>query len=298
MDFSILRSLARLAGTPLEGENLARVVALLDRDDTRPTPDSTAEPNSNADLEMESYRVDATAVGVFRIVGELFVATAEFFPAPHAGEQAMQKLADLNQLADQQGLDPYTANDLDPWELDGEVRTTAVHGGYAQAAEACQDGRRRLLGLLLASTALRRVAGWETDAVLLGRGYDYYILRTHRDGTIDLSYGEQPLDAYARYAKVVGDLAEQLVPPDDPHRLGRVSPLLPPTVRAWLYRAAAEAIGDQARVTSGVGLKSLVKAGDLSRDARRPGRLSVAALACSLHTDSATLKRAISAASG
>jgi hypothetical protein len=298
MDFPALRSLARLSGTPLEGEDLARVVALLDSDETRPTPDPSGEQESDADLELESYRVDAIAVGVFRIAGELVVATAELFPAPHADEQATQKLADLNQLADQHGLDPYTADDLDPWEVDGEVRTTAVHGGYAQPVEACQDGRRRLLGLLLGSAALRRVAGWETDAVLLGRGYDYYILRTHRDGTIDLSYGEQPLDAYARYAKVVGDLAEELVPPDDPHRLGKVSPLLPPTVRAWLYRAAAEAIGDQARVTSGVGLKSLVKTGDLSRDARRPGRMSVAALACSLHTEPATLKRAISAASG
>jgi hypothetical protein len=204
MDVPALRSLARLSGTPLEGEDLARVVALLDSDETRPTPDPSGEQESDADLELESYRVDAAAVGVFRIAGELVVATAELFPAPHADEQATQKLADLNQLPDQHGLDPYTADDLDPWEVDGEVRTTAVHGGYAQPMEACQDGRRRLLGLLLGSAALRRVAGWETDAVLLGRGYDYSILRTHRDGTIDLSYGEQPLDAYARYAKVVG----------------------------------------------------------------------------------------------
>jgi hypothetical protein len=201
MDFPALRSLAQLVGTPLEGENLARVVALLDSDETRPTPDPTGDQEPDADLELESYRIDATAVGVFRIAGECFVATAEFLSGPHADAGAAQKLAALNQLADQHGLDPYTADDLDPWELDGEVRTTAVHGGYAEAAQACQDGRRRLLGLLLASTALRRVSGWETDAVLLGRGYDYYILRTHRDCTIDLSYGEQPVDAYARYGR-------------------------------------------------------------------------------------------------
>jgi hypothetical protein len=41
VDFPILRSLAQLAGTPLEGEDIARVAALLDRDDTRPTPDPT-----------------------------------------------------------------------------------------------------------------------------------------------------------------------------------------------------------------------------------------------------------------
>jgi hypothetical protein len=296
VDFPILRSLAQLAGTPLEGENLTRVAALLDRDDTRPTPDPTGDQEPDADLELESYRVDATAVGVFRIAGELFVATAEFFPAPHADEQATQKLGDLNQLAGQHGLDPYTADDLDPWEVDGEVRTTTVHGGYAQATEACQDGRRRLLGLLLGSAALRRVAGWEADVVLLGRGYDYYLLRTHRDGSIDLSYGEQPLDAYARYAKLVSELAEELVPLDDPHRLGTVHPLLPPTARAWLYREAAEAIGDQARVTLRAGLKGLVTTGELARRAQQPGRNSVVKLADRLHTDPAKLKRAIAAA--
>jgi hypothetical protein len=235
-------------------------------------------------------------VGVFRIGGELVVATAEFFPAPHAEEQATQKLANLNQIARRHDLGSFTADDLDPWEVDGEVRTTAVHGGYTQAAEACQDGRRRLLGLLLGSVALRRVAGWETDAVLLGRGYDYYLLRTHRDGSIELSYGEQPLDAYGRYAKLVSDLAEELVPLDDPHRLGTVHPLLPPTVRAWLYREAAEAIGDQARVTLRAGLKGLVTTGELGRRAQQPGRSSVAKLADRLHTDPAKLKRAIAAA--
>jgi hypothetical protein len=235
-------------------------------------------------------------VGVFRIGGELVVATAEFFPAPHAEEQATQKLANLNQIARRHDLGSFTADDLDPWEVDGEVRTTAVHGGYTQAAEACQDGRRRLLGLLLGSVALRRVAGWETDAVLLGRGYDYYLLRTHRDGTIDLSYGEQPLDAYARYAKLVSDLAEELVPPDDPHRLGPVHPLLPPTVRAWLHREAAEAIGDQARVSLRVGLKGLVTTGELGRRTQQPGKSSVVKLAGRLHTDPAKLKRAIAAA--
>jgi hypothetical protein len=165
VDFPILRSLAQLAGTPLEGEDIARVAALLDRDDTRPTPDPTQAQDSDADLELESYRIDATAVGVFRIGGELVVAIRELFPAPHAEEQAAQKLADLNQFAGRYDLDLFTADDLDPWEVDGEVRTTAVHGGYAQSIEACQDGRRRLLGLLLSSAALRRVAGWETDTV-------------------------------------------------------------------------------------------------------------------------------------
>jgi hypothetical protein len=296
MDFPMLCGLAQLAGIPLEGEDFARVAALLDRDDTRPAPDPTAAQDSNADLELESYRIEATAVGVFRIAGELVVATRELFPAPHADEQATQKLGDLNQLAGQHGQDPFTVDDLDPWEVDGEVRTTAVHGGYAQPAQACQDGRRRLLGLLLGSAALRRVAGWEADVVLLGRGYDYYLLRTHRDGSIELSYGEQPLDAYGRYAKLVSDLAEELVPLDDPHRLGTVHPLLPPTVRAWLYREAAEAIGDQARVTLRAGLKGLVTTGELGRRAQQPGRSSVAKLADRLHTDPAKLKRAIAAA--
>jgi hypothetical protein len=296
MNLPILRSLAQLAGTPLEDEDLAQVAALLDRDDTRPSPDPTQAQDSNADLELESYRIDVTAVGVFRIGGECFVATAEFFPAPHAEQQAAQRLADLNQMAGRYHLDHFTADDLDPWEVDGEVRTTAVHGGYAQATEACQDGRRRLLGLLLGSAALRRVAGWETDTVLLGRGYDYYLLRTHRDGSIDLSYAEQPLDAYARYAKLVSDLAEELVPLDDRHRLGTVHPLLPPTVRAWLYREAAEAIGDQARVTLRAGLKGLVTTGELPRRAQQPGRRSVAKLANRLHIDPAKLKRAIAAA--
>jgi hypothetical protein len=295
MDYPALRSLARLAGTPLEGEDFARVAALLDSD-TRPAPDSTGREESEADLELESYRIDATAVGVFRIAGEYYVATAEFFPAPHAQEQAARKLADLNQIAGRYDLPPYTADDLDPWELDGQVRTTVAHGGYAQAAEACQDGRRRLLGLLLDSAALRRVAGWDTDVVLLGRGFDYYILRTHREGTIDLFYAEQPLDAYALYAGLVTDLAEELVAPDGPHRLGQISPLLPETIWAWLYRAASEAIGDQARVTAGLGLQGLVKAGDLSRSSRHAGRMSLAELACSLHTDRARLSRAISAA--
>ena len=82
MDFPMLRSLAQLAGTPLEGEDTARVAALLDRDETRPTPDPTQARDSDADLELESYRIDATAVGVFRIGGELVVATRELFPAP------------------------------------------------------------------------------------------------------------------------------------------------------------------------------------------------------------------------
>jgi hypothetical protein len=216
--------------------------------------------------------------------------------AHRSGPAVTQKLADLNQMAGRYDLDPFTADGLDPWEVDGEVRTTAVHGGYAQATEACQDGRRRLLGLLLGSAALRRVVGWEADVVLLGRGYDYYLLRTRRDGSIDLSYGEQLLDAYARYAKLVSDLAEELVPLDDPHRLGPVHPLLPPTVRAWLYREAAEAIGDQARVILRAGLKGLVTTGELARRAQQPGRSSVAKLADRLHTDPAKLKRAIAAA--
>jgi hypothetical protein len=296
MDYRALRSLARLTGTPLEGEDLACVTALLDSDDTRPTPEFTGHEESEADLELESYRIDATAVGVFRIAGKCFVATAEFFPAPHTEEQAARKLADLNQIAGRCDLPPLTTDDLDPWELDGQVRTTAVHAGYAQAAEACQDGRRRLLGLLLESSALRKVAGWEADAVVLGRGYDYYLLRTHREGTIDLSYAEQPLDAYALFARRVMDLAEELVPPDGPQRLSRMSPLLPGTIRAWLYRAASEAMGDQARVTAGLGLKGLVKAGDVGRTSRHPARMSLVELACSLHTDRARLSQAISAA--
>jgi hypothetical protein len=295
MDFPALRRLARQAGTPLDGEDLARVAALLDDDDARPSPDPTGHPEPDGDRELESYRVGATAVGAFRVAGEYVVATRELFPASHAGEQAKQKLASLNQMADQHDLVPFTAEDLDPWELDGEVRTTAVHGGYAQAAQACQDGRRRLLGLLLAPAVLRRVAGWEADAVVLGRGYDYYLLRTRREGTIELACAEQPMEAYALFAGLVADLAEELVPPHGSHRLGRVSPLLPATVRAWLYREAGEALGDQARVTAGVGLAGLVKAGDLARSARQPARMSLAELACSLHTDRARLARAISA---
>jgi hypothetical protein len=94
VDFPILRSLAQLAGTPLEGEDIARVAALLDRDDTRPTPDPTQARDSDADLELESYRIDATAVGVFRIGGELVVATRELFPAPHAEEPAFRSWGD------------------------------------------------------------------------------------------------------------------------------------------------------------------------------------------------------------
>jgi hypothetical protein len=187
-------------------------------------------------------------------------------PAP--ARVTPQKLVHRNQMTGQYGLPAFTADDLDPWELDGEVGTTAVYGGYTQAAEACQEGRRLLLGLLLSSAALRRVAGWEADAV--GCGYDYYLLRTHREGTIELSSADLPLDAYALYARLVADLAEELVLPDEPHRLGWVSPLLPATVRAWLYRDAREAIGDQGRVTAEVGLSGLVKAGDLARSARQP----------------------------
>jgi hypothetical protein len=125
VDFPMLRSLAQLAGTPLEGEDTARVAALLDRDETRPTPDPTQARDSDADLELESYRIDATAVGLFRIGGELVVATRELFPAPHAEEQAAQKLADLNQFAGRYDLDLFTADDLDPW---GGRRRGADHG--------------------------------------------------------------------------------------------------------------------------------------------------------------------------
>ena len=64
-------------------------------------------------------------------------------------------------------------------------------------------------------------------------------------------------------------------------------------MRAWLYREAAEAIGDQARVTLRVGLKGLVTTGELSRRTQQPGRSSVAKLADRLHTEPAKLKRAI-----
>jgi hypothetical protein len=49
-------------------------------------------------------------------------------------------------------------------------------------------------------------------------------------------------------------------------------------------------------VTAGVGLAGLVKVGDLARDARQPARMSLAELACSLHTDRARLARTLSAA--
>jgi hypothetical protein len=44
---------------------------------------------------------------------------------------------------------------------------------------------------------LRRVVGWEADAILLGRGHDYYLLPTTATAPSTCPYGEQPLDAYA-----------------------------------------------------------------------------------------------------
>lgn len=134
--------------------------------------------------------------------------------------------------------------------------------------------------------------------VVLARGSDpYYLLRTHRDGSIDLDVAGWPLDAYARYARLVTELADELEARDGEHALARVSPLLPGMVRAWLYRTASEAMADQARVTAGVGLKGLVTTGVLRRGVRHPGSMSVAELARMLHTDPARLSRAIAAAS-
>jgi len=293
MDVQALRGLTALAGTRLEGDEFTQVAALLDSHN-RPDPASSGSQSADANVELESYRIDATAVGVFRISGGYVVATAELVPAPDAEQQAARKLAELNHFAERYGLAPYSVDDLDPWALDGEVRTTGVHGGYTEAAGACQDGRRRLLGLLLESCVSVRLAGWETEVVLLVPGHDYYILRTHRNGTIEISYRDQPLDASALYATTVTDLAEELVPTDGPHRLGDVSPLLPLTVRAWLYAVAAEALSEQAWVSLGVGLKGLVKTGELSRSPRHPARLSVAELASSLHAEPARLARVVS----
>ncbi len=57
MDLPTLRGLARPAGTPLAGEDLARVAALLDSDYSRPGRDPTAGSNP---IATQSLRATAS----------------------------------------------------------------------------------------------------------------------------------------------------------------------------------------------------------------------------------------------
>lgn len=270
MDDPTLAPIVEPTGQLLIGDDLTRALVLFEDDDQR---------DAVGVEEIESYEANGIATAAFRSPLGLIVGVRRF---THTAQQ-IAEAESLRAKYQEDGivLANPVANIVGPGEL---VTTVALYRDYPAEEAAVQDARRLLLRSVLVSNAQRQATGWRTNIVVLARGFEYYnIFRTHADGTIDIEYAENPLNAYAYYQSAVEKLVNDLV-----NMKWEDSPLQQTDlVTAWLRREAADALLAQARSTL---------SGRLFLFGLQDESVSISELARSLHTDRANLSRMITKA--
>jgi hypothetical protein len=270
MKFENLRQLATTIGTALRDEEYAKIAAAIDGDE---------------ETELEGYRLDAYGMAALQVDGVL--AMVEYTHRPVAGAREKAAAGWLKKY-EEFGLN---VDSLSPWEFDEEVVQTAIYGGYASEQDARDDVRRLLLARTLDSSQLRAAAGWDLDVVMLVKGYDFFTLRTHATGQIEVEVNEAPLSAYATYGEAVRGLASEIEDAFDDAFDEQVFPrsvngaLMRKIAHAWLHREAASAMLDQARHSLRVAMEGADRIGQADKSAE----INLAELARNLHTDRANL---------
>jgi hypothetical protein len=171
-------------------------------------------------------------------------------------------------------------------------------------AEMHADALRLFLSQSLRNGGARRSTGWRDRIVALVPEEvgpkESKIIRTLASGGIEATHTYNVLDAYAKYAEWVNELADEFGGTDAKLEARIETPdfapfpaIAPTIIQAWLMREASEAALDQARASLKFGLAGLTRLQQLSNGV---SGASVAELARSLHTDRPNLTRAIKAA--
>lgn len=168
--------------------------------------------------------------------------------------------------------------------------------------ELVEDVRRLFLAQSIDNGGAYRFTGWRDRIVAFipeeVGPKESKIMRTLRDGRIDVEHTYTVLDACAKYAEWVNDLAKEFGATDEAIGIDRkdtaaLGPMVRDIVQAWLLRDAAEIQLSQARHSLRFALAGQERSFKRSND---DGRLTVSELARSLHTDRPNLTRAIKTA--
>lgn len=195
--------------------------------------------------------------------------------------------------------DVAVADDLS-WEPTGTPRI--YRANTTDEKETVDDVRRLFLAQSIRNGGAYRFTGWRDRIVAFipeeVGPKESKIMRTLGDGRIDVEHTYNVLDACAKYAEWVNDLAKEFGGTDEAIGIDRadiaaVGPMVRNIVQAWLLRDAAEIQLDQARHSLRFALAGQQRIFERSND---DGRLTVSELARSLHTDRPNLTRAIKAA--
>ena len=195
--------------------------------------------------------------------------------------------------------DITVADDLS-WEPAGTPHI--YRANTADEKEVVDDVRRLFLAQSIRNGGAYRFTGWRDRIVAFipeeVGPKESKIMRTLRDGRVDAEHTYNVLDACAKYAEWVNELAKEFGGTDEAIGINRtdtgaVGPMARSIVQAWLLRDAAEIQLNQARHSLRFALAGQERVFKHSND---DGRLTVAELARSLHTDRPNLTRAIKAA--
>ncbi|WP_028921841.1 hypothetical protein [Pseudonocardia acaciae] len=195
--------------------------------------------------------------------------------------------------------DVAVADDLS-WEPTGTPRIYRANTNDER--EVRDDIGRLFLAQSIRNGGAYRFTGWRDRIVAFipeeVGPKESTIIRTLRDGEIDTEHTYSVLDACAKYAEWVNDLAKEFGGTDevigiDRPDTGAAGPMVRNIVQAWLLRDAAEIQLNQARHSLRFALAGQERMFERSND---DGRLTVSELARSLHTDRPNLTRAIKAA--
>jgi hypothetical protein len=191
------------------------------------------------------------------------------------------------------------AHDLS-WEPAGTPRIYRANTNDEK--EVVDDARRLFLAQSIRNGGAYRFTGWRDRIVAFipeeVGPKESKIMRTLRDGRIDVEHTYNVLDACAKYAEWVNDLAKEFGGTDEVIGIDRADtreagPMVRSIVQAWLLRDAAEIQLSQARHSLRFALAGQER---IFKESNEDGRLTVSELARSLHTDRPNLTRAIKAA--
>lgn len=195
--------------------------------------------------------------------------------------------------------DVAVADDLS-WEPTGTPRI--YRANVDDDKEIVDDVRRLFLAQSIRNGGAYRFTGWRDRIVAFipeeVGPKESKIMRILCDGRIDVEHTYNVLDACAKYAEWVNELAKEFGDTDEAIGINRTDtgaggPMVRNIVQAWLLREAAEIQLNQARHSLRFALAGQERIFERSND---DGRLTVSELARSLHTDRPNLTRAIKTA--